>query len=138
MGLEAASYNCKYFNEVKSVVQELDPDEAVSIKVSQNIFTQISTSADLVFIHSNYGFLPDAILKFKKQGLPIVEAIGIIKNVQNKLDNIFSEIGISVHKKFKKVIENNTGFEIIIKINDILTGQGKCFNGLPEDLTVIQ
>jgi hypothetical protein len=83
--LEAASYYCKHFNEVKSVVQELDPDKAVSIKVSQNIFTQISTSADLVFIHSNYGFLPDAILKLENQGLPIVEAIGIIKNVQNKL-----------------------------------------------------
>jgi len=134
--LEAASYYCKHFNEVKSVVQELDPDEAVSIKVSQNIFTQISTSADLVFIHSNYGFLPDAILKLENQGLPIVEAIGIIKNVQNKLENIFCEIGISVHEKFKKVIEKNIGFETIIKINDILTGQGKCFDGLPEDLTI--
>lgn len=35
--LEAASYYCKYFNEKKSLVQELDPDEAVSIKISQNI-----------------------------------------------------------------------------------------------------
>jgi hypothetical protein len=117
-------------------VQKLDPDEAVSIKVSQNIFTQIFTSADLVFIHSNYGFLSDTILKLENQGLPIVETIGIIKNVQNKLDNIFCEIGISVHEKFKKVTEKNKGFETIIKINDILTGQGKCFDGLPEDLTV--
>jgi len=46
----------KYFNEVKNVVQELDPDEAVSIKISQKIFAHNSTSADLVFIHSNYGF----------------------------------------------------------------------------------
>jgi hypothetical protein len=80
--------------------------------------------------------LPDAILKLENQGLLIVEAIGIIKNVQNTLNNIFCEIGISVHEKFKKVIENNKGFETIIKINDILTGQGKCFDALPEDLTV--
>jgi len=51
--------------------------------------------------------LPDAILKLENQGLPIVEAIGIIKNVQSKLDNIFCEIGISVYEKFKKVIEKN-------------------------------
>jgi len=79
-------------------VQELDPDEAVSLKVSQNIFIQISTSADLVFIHSNYRFLPDAFLKLENRGLPIVETIGVIKNFQNKLGNI------SVHEKFKKVI----------------------------------
>lgn len=54
--LEAVSYYCKYFNEAKSVVQELDHNEAVSIKISQNIFSHNSTSADLVFIHSNYGF----------------------------------------------------------------------------------
>jgi len=45
-----------------------------------------------------------------------IKAIGIIKNVQNKLDNIFCEIGISVHEKFKKIIEKNTGFETIIKL----------------------
>jgi len=76
---EATSYYCKYLNEVKSVVQELDPDEAVSIKVSQNIFTQTSISANLVFIHSNYGFLQDAILKLENRGYPIVEAIGKVK-----------------------------------------------------------
>jgi len=78
-------YYCKYFNEIKGVVQELDPDEDVSIKIiSQNIFTQISTSVDLVFIHSNYRFLPNVILKLINQGLLIIETIGIIKNVQNK------------------------------------------------------
>ncbi|KAF0764342.1 Uncharacterized protein FWK35_00024147 [Aphis craccivora] len=95
-----------------------------------------STSTDLVFIHSNYGFLPDAILKLENQGLSVIEAINIIKNVQNKLENVFCEIGISIHEKFKKVIEKNTGFETIIKINDILTRQGKSFDGLPEDFTV--
>ncbi|XP_022166130.1 uncharacterized protein LOC111041895 [Myzus persicae] len=134
--LEAASYYCKYFNEVKSVVQELDPDEAVSIKISQNIFNHNSTSADLAFIHSNYGFLPDAILKLENQGLSVVEAINIIQNVQNKLENVFGEIGISIHEKYKIVIEKNTGLKTIIKINDILTGQRKSFDGLPEDLTV--
>jgi hypothetical protein len=76
------------------------------------------------------------ILKLENQGLPIVEAIEIIKNFQNKLYNIFCEIGILVYEKSKKVIEKNKGFETIIKINDILTGQEKCFDGLPEDLTV--
>lgn len=58
-----------------------------------------------------------------------------MKNVENKLDNVFCEIRISIHEKFKKNIEKNTGFETIIKINDILTGQEKLF-GLPENLTV--
>jgi len=62
-------------------VKELDPDETISIKVSQNIFAQTSTSADLVFIHSNYGFLLDTIIKLENQGLPIVEAIEIVISV---------------------------------------------------------
>jgi len=77
--------------------------------------------------------LPDAILKLENQRLSVVKA-SIIKNVQNKLENVL--IGISIHEKFKKVIEKNTGFETIIEINDILTGQGKSFDGLPEELTV--
>jgi len=109
---------------------------SVSIKISQHIYSHNSTSADLVFIHSNYRILPDAILKLENQGLSVVEAFNIIKNVQNKLENVFYEVGISTHEKFKKVIEKNIGFETIIKINDILTGQGKSFDGLPEDLTV--
>jgi len=70
------------------------------------------------------------ILKLENQGLSVVEAISIIKNVQNKLENVFCEILISIHEKFKKVFEKNTVFETIIKINDIplvLTGQGKSF-----------
>lgn len=46
-------------------MQELDTDEAVSLKVSQNIFIQSSTGADLIFVHSNYGFLLNTILKLE-------------------------------------------------------------------------
>jgi len=40
-------------------------------------------------------------------------------------------------KNLRKLLKRiPAGFETIIKINDILTGQGKLFDGLPEDLTV--
>jgi len=50
----------------------------------------------------------------------VVEGIGIIKNVQNQLDNVFCEIGsMNILRKLLKVIEKNIGFETIININDI-------------------
>ncbi|KAE9528576.1 hypothetical protein AGLY_012151 [Aphis glycines] len=134
--LKAPSRIILFKNKVPGTLLPPQPISHARVHGLRLHHTIISTSADLVFIHSNYGFLPDTILKLENQGLPIVEAIGIIKNVQNKLENIFCKIGISVHEKFKKVIEKNTGFETIIKINDVLTGQGKCFDGLPEDLTI--
>jgi len=44
----------------------------------------------------------------------VVEAI--IKNVQNKLDNVFCEIGISIHENVKKVIEKNTSKPLLISM----------------------
>lgn len=46
------------------------------------------------------------------------------------------EIEISIHEKFKKVIEKNIGLEIIIKINDIFIVQGKLFHGVSENLKI--
>jgi len=80
--------------------------------------------------------MPGAILKLKNQGLPLIEAIEIILNIQNKLDKIFYKIGISVNEKFLKVLKKNTGFETISKINDILTGERKLLDGLPKDFTI--
>lgn len=41
-------------------------------------------------------------------------------------------------KSLRKLLKRNTntGLETIVKINDILTGQGKLFDGLLEDLTL--
>ncbi|KAF0770374.1 DUF659 domain-containing protein [Aphis craccivora] len=57
--------------------------------LKHKIFYSTSTSADLVFIHLNNGFLANAILKLQNQGLSTV-------------DNAFCKIEISVRKSSGK------------------------------------
>lgn len=81
--------------------QELDPNEAFSIKVAQNILLDFNFSY-LVFIHLNNGFLADAILKLENQSCSIV-------------DNAFCEIGISVHKSSRKLLKRIPDLKSLLK-----------------------
>lgn len=55
--INAASYNCQHFKEIHGVLQKLDSNDAVSIKEAKLLLSENSIEANLVFIHSNYGFL---------------------------------------------------------------------------------
>lgn len=58
-------------------------------------------------------------------------AIGIIKNIQNKLDKVFWEIKISVHGNVTSwTFEKNILFKTINRY--ILIGEDKLLDGLPK------
>jgi len=45
------------------------------------------------------------ILKLENYGILVVEAIGVIKKVKNKLDNMFCAIGIQSMKSLRKLLK---------------------------------
>lgn len=133
--IEATSYYCQYFKQVRDVMQHFDSNDAVSINESQALLNETSMESNLSFIHSNYGFLPSIIKKLESQGVLLAESVATVSLVKQKLDEVSGEIGIKINNKYSQVLEKNDGFGTILKILKILSGESSSMDGLPEDLT---
>lgn len=68
-------------------------------------------------------FLPTSIMQLAKHKFPLHESITIVKFVENKVEHILGEAGISIKEKFKKCIEKPRSLNILGKISNILIGE---------------
>lgn len=91
---------------------------------------------NLVFIHANYGYLPDTIEKLETQGLLLATSIEIVRNVCEKLSSVSGITGKLINDKFKNVLDKNKGFEVLQEVSNILSGDKIGANKLPEDLSI--
>ena len=53
-------------------MQKLDSNDAVSIKEAKVLLSENSIEANLVFIHSNYGFLTSTITQLERQDISLI------------------------------------------------------------------
>jgi len=86
--------------------------------------------SNLVYIHSNFGFIPEYITKFETQYISLSEVLSAVKYVKNRLNDCVGEIGVNW-----KIVLKNCGFKTILNISKILSGQESSMEGLPDDLT---
>jgi hypothetical protein len=86
--IKAVSYYCEYFKEIKNIILESYPDDAISIKETQKILDDPLLETNLVFIHANYGYLFDITEKLETQELTLATSIEIVKNVCDKLHSV--------------------------------------------------
>ncbi|KAL4119073.1 hypothetical protein QTP88_011940 [Uroleucon formosanum] len=131
----AASYYCKYYQVIRRVLLSLNAEDAISVKKAQQLIQEPDMEANLVYIHSNFGFIPECITKLETQYISLSEALSAVKYVQNKLNDCEGEIGVAVFQKLNNVLEKNCDFKTILKISKILSGQESSMEGLPDDLT---
>lgn len=131
----AASYYCKYYKNIRRVLLSLNTEDSISVKEAQQLIQEPEMEANLAYIHSNFGFIPEYITKLETQYISLSEALSAVKYVQNKLNDCEGEIGVAVFQKFNNVLEKNSGFKTILNISKILSGQETSMEGLPDDLT---
>ncbi|XP_022166527.1 uncharacterized protein LOC111031049, partial [Myzus persicae] len=131
----AASYYCKYYKVIRRVLLSLNAEDAISVKEAQQLIQEPDMEANLVYIHSNFGFIPEYITKLETQYISLSEALSAVKYVQNKLNDFEGEIGVAIFQKLNNVLEKNSGFKTILNISKILSGQESSMEGLPDDLT---
>ncbi|KAL4084124.1 hypothetical protein QTP88_027959 [Uroleucon formosanum] len=134
----AASYYCKYYQVIRRVLLSLNAEDAISVKEAQQLIQEPDMEANLVYIHSNFGFIPEYITKLETQYISLSEALSAVKYVQNKLNDCEGEIGVAVFQKLNNVLEKNCDFKTVLKISKILSGQESSMEGLPDDLTVTE
>jgi len=65
--IKAVQYYCKYFNELKSVIEDFE-EESQCVKVVKQLFQNVSLQSNIVYISTNFRFLPDIITTLKGKG----------------------------------------------------------------------
>jgi len=73
--IRAAVYYCEYFEIIKHVVDSFNKEDAISIANSQKYFSEANLAANLIFIKSNFGFLPDKITSLEAKNISLSHVI---------------------------------------------------------------
>ena len=130
--IKAANYYCEHFEQIKLIVNSFDDNDAVSIKNSKKCLSDQNIEAQLIFIKSNFEFLPDLITRLEKQEIPLVDSISIVEEAKEKLIKINGEMGKTIKIKIESVLSKNKGYQAVLKISEILNGKEDT-DRLPED-----
>lgn len=116
--IEAALYYAEHFEKVKSFLDDLDSDDAKSIKKAK-LATRLSTlKKGLAFIKSNFECLVTSLTKLQTQGMPLISALEIVESVRTRLQSMRGRTEFL--KKFERVIDRNNGFLQMTEIATIL------------------
>lgn len=111
--------------KIQDIVSQLDRDSAVAIKDCQEQLKKESLSADLAFISCHLSFLPGAITRLEKAGLPLVEGMSVLEEVRSNINSIPGVSGILLQNKLASVLNKNPGLEILGKVGSVLDGKGE-------------
>ncbi|KAL4100863.1 hypothetical protein QTP88_020892 [Uroleucon formosanum] len=131
--LTAAIYYCDSYQTIKKIVNKFDPNDALSIRTAKEIIGERTVEANLAFIKSNFSFLSSALTSLEEKGKPLSNLVSIINTVSEKLAiAVLTPQGKSIHTKFQKVLDKNSGYKVLSKISKILVGETDSFDGLPE------
>jgi len=97
--IQAALYYCEHFEIIKLIVNSLNKDDAISIKTAQKYIEKQHIQIQLVFIKSNFSFLPNAIKSLEKQNMTLASSISIVRDAEMKLTQIGGAQGKTVKTK---------------------------------------
>ncbi|XP_022180013.1 uncharacterized protein LOC111040403 [Myzus persicae] len=134
--VKAACYYCDHHETLKSIVYSLDKEEAISIKNAQKYFFDPSLAANLVFIKSNFGFIPDVMTSLEAKNIPLSDAIKLIEDVFFKLNLVPGTVGKMIQEKMNDVLEKNKGYQTLVQISKILSGEETSMVRIPENLSL--
>ena len=120
--LNAVNYYFENFKILTKILDRLNCDESVCVKIAQDSFNDISVQGDLAYITANFNSLAKTICKLEKKGESLHNTLDHITMVKNALKSCEGYIGKCIHSKFLNVFEKNVGFQTIRKLNEALIG----------------
>ncbi|KAJ4439557.1 hypothetical protein ANN_07681 [Periplaneta americana] len=90
--IDASVYYCNNFQVVKSVVATLESRVAKAILQAQELFSDSEMEGELAYLKSNFGFLLSTTAKLQESGVKLVTSIGLVKETEAAVGNIWGEI----------------------------------------------
>lgn len=120
--IEAALFYAKNYHQVKSILQILNADEALSIERAQQLIESASLEADLAFIAAHLSLLPTILTRLEESGLPLPKSLSVLEEAKTVIHDIPGERGEVLKQKFDSIIERNPGIKILRNIAARLEG----------------
>nr|CAD7263348.1 unnamed protein product [Timema shepardi] len=116
------------------VVNRFDREEAVSIKIAQDMHSDRKIEGNLVYIKANFSILTVTITNLGKKGVSLSDANALITKLQDNLKKSSGKIGEAMFEKIQNVLIKNSGFKTVCKIADIITGKSDSLEEIEEDI----
>nr|CAD7260956.1 unnamed protein product [Timema shepardi] len=111
-----------------------DSEEAVSIKIAQDMLSDHKIEGNLAYIKDNFSILTVTITHLGKKGVSLSDATARIIKLQDNLKKSSGKIGEAVFAKPQNVLIKNLGFKTVRKIADIITGKNDSLEDIKEDI----
>uniref|UniRef100_A0A915DYC0 Uncharacterized protein n=1 Tax=Ditylenchus dipsaci TaxID=166011 RepID=A0A915DYC0_9BILA len=86
-------------SNVKKMINKLDEEDAISIKLSQQAFASLETSQMLAYIHSYFAVIPSAIGNLESEGMELTASLRIFLEVKSAVKKAPGEIGRKSREK---------------------------------------
>lgn len=113
--IEAAIYYCDNFNEICKVLEQLNDEDAESIRCAKILIQSTSIKSDLVYIKNYFKCISSSITQLETKGLPINESLSIVQSVKESIECADKNNFID---KFNQIIGKNTGLKSLMKIKN--------------------
>lgn len=113
--LKATSYYSKHFQQISNVLNNLNSNEALSIRKAKAAIRNENIQSDLNFIDENYTIIQVALTKLQESNLSVSESLQIIDDVRCVLSWSSNEV---IENKLEKVIERNPDYDTIREKSD--------------------
>ena len=130
--IEAALFYASHFDVVKTILAELDPQEAAAIEKGQSLMESDELQRDLAFISSNLAFLLSYLKQLEEPGLSLEESLRLFDGARVNIEEIAGERGEVLKRKFNTVVAGNPDLALLWKILGAMQGTAN----VPESVRV--
>lgn len=118
--INEANYYCEHLSDIKKVILELDKNDSVAIKDAIEQVLNQSLETNLIYLKSNFRFIPSEITQLETSGMLLSESIKCIKKIESLIQKAPNKIGQTIATKMENVILKNNGFKIVTNISEML------------------
>ncbi|KAE9529788.1 hypothetical protein AGLY_011884 [Aphis glycines] len=130
--LKSVEYYYTYLNEIKSAVEEFS-ENAQCVNVVKELIKDQSLHSNLVYITTNFGFIPHAITQLEKRGETLAKSISMVLEAKQKLEEANGEVAKLILEKCNRIFSKNNGWTELQKVNSIHNGSVLNVNVEPYD-----
>lgn len=120
--LEAAIFYADNYNNIKNIILDFE-NTADCITKCKNLFEKQEIKEQLAFIKAHYSLLSLCIKELETKHMSLVDAIDIVNRCESELKCVPGAVGKIVLNKFNSVISKNHGYQVLVAVSKILTGE---------------
>ena len=112
--LEAVSYYAEHFSEVKTVLDSLNAEDAASIAITQECFSEDGMDTKIQYSHTRFSKLPESITQLEARNNSLEYSLALIDQISNALSSETHGVAKIAFEKLSQVLNKNPGYKYYI------------------------